>query len=187
MVDDQQLDNHVVEISIVNSVVYVQRGAYTRAMSRSGAELALLLLGSYRSLVDTVVRELAARGYDDVRPSHDFAMRAIASGADTASELGRRLSVTKQAAAKTIAVLLERGYIERATDPQDARRKRIQVTPLGWEVMHAGEAIFDEVHQRWERVLGADQLATLEAQLSLIVGDAPVRIDHPGWVAQEAG
>jgi DNA-binding MarR family transcriptional regulator len=155
-------------------------------MSRSGAELALLLLGSYRSLVDEVVRELAARGYDDVRPSHDFAMRAIASGADTTSDLGRRLSVTKQAAAKTIAILLERGYIELSPDPEDGRRKRIHVTPLGWEVMHAGEAIFDELHARWEQELGAEQLGLLEEQLRRIVGDAPVTIEAPGWVAQEA-
>ena len=99
-------------------------------MSRSGADLALLLLGGFRSLVDTATAELAARGYEDVRPVHDFAMRAIASGADNASELGRRLSVSKQAAAKTIAVLQERGYVTRDTDPRDGRRKRLQVTAL---------------------------------------------------------
>ena len=90
-------------------VVYVKRILYTRHMSRSGPELALLLMGSYRKLVDAAVHELAARGYDDVRPMHDFAMRAIASGADNASELGRRLSVSKQAAAKTVALLVDRG------------------------------------------------------------------------------
>ena len=86
-------------------------------MSRSGADLALLLLAGFRSLVDAAIVELAARGYEDVRPVHDFAMRAIASGADNASELGRRLSVSKQAAAKTIAVLQERGYVARGQTP----------------------------------------------------------------------
>src|ERR1035441_10142144 len=99
-------------------------------MSRSGADLALLLLGGFRSLVDTATAELARRGYEDVRPVHAFAMRAIAAGAGNAgepracykdlrpvhafamraiaagagnaSDLGRRLSVSKQAAAKTI-------------------------------------------------------------------------------------
>ena len=61
-------------------------------MSRSGADLALLLLGGFRSLVDGATAELARRGYEDVRPVHDFAMRAIAAGAGNASELGRRLS-----------------------------------------------------------------------------------------------
>jgi hypothetical protein len=37
------------------------------------------------------------------------ALRAIDTGADTASELGRRLSVSKQAAAKTLAALQRLG------------------------------------------------------------------------------
>ena len=107
-------------------------------MSRSGADLALLLLGGFRSLVDGATAELARRGYEDVRPVHDFAMRAIAAGAGNASELGRRLSVSKQAAAKTIAVLQERGYVTRGTDPRHARRMLLQVTPLGVEVLWGG-------------------------------------------------
>lgn len=154
-------------------------------MSRSGADLALLLLGSYRRLVDAAVLELAARGYPDVRPAHDFALRAIASGADSASDLGRRMSVSKQAAAKTLAVLLERGYVARGVDPGDARRKRLQVTPRGLDLMRQGEAIFDELRARWARQLGARQLAVLEAQLTTLVGDAPIRLDAPGWIAHD--
>ena len=82
-------------------------------MPPSGADLALLLLGGYRRLVDAATEELAARGYADVRPTHDFAMRAIAAGADNASELGRRMAVTKQAALRTITVLLDRGWVAR--------------------------------------------------------------------------
>jgi DNA-binding MarR family transcriptional regulator len=168
-------------------VVYVKQILYTRRMSRSGPELALLLMGSYRKLVDAAVRELAVRGYDDVRPMHDFAMRAIASGADNASELGRRLSVSKQAAAKTVALLVDRGYIERGADPRDARRKRLEVTTLGWKVMREGEKIFDELRDRLEQQLGAEQLAELEAQLTAFVGDSPVRVEAPGWIAQDMG
>ena len=39
----------------------------------------MLLIGGCRSLVDAVHVELAARGYEDVRPVHDFAIRATAS------------------------------------------------------------------------------------------------------------
>ncbi|MFD4556857.1 MarR family winged helix-turn-helix transcriptional regulator [Streptomyces sp. NPDC058469] len=156
-------------------------------MSRSGADLALLLLGGFRSLVDSATAELARRGYEDVRPVHDFAMRAIASGADNASELGRRLSVSKQAAAKTIAVLQDRGYVTRDADPLDARRKRLQVTALGFEVLHQGEAIFDELRDRWERQIGSGALAGLEAHLTALVGARPVRLDAPGWIAPDLG
>src|SRR6267378_2755908 len=118
-------------------------------MSRSGADLALLLLGGFRTLVDAAIAELAERGHEDVRPVHDFAMRAIVAGADSASELGRRLSITKQSAARTITVLQERGYVESAADPLDARRKRLRVTTLGLEVLRQGEAVFDKLRDQW--------------------------------------
>ncbi|MBZ6194397.1 MarR family winged helix-turn-helix transcriptional regulator [Streptomyces olivaceus] len=149
-------------------------------MSRSGADLALLLLGGFRSLADAATAELARRGHEDVRPVHDFAMRAIAAGADNASELGRRLSVSKQAAAKTVAVLQERGHVAREADPLDGRRKRLRVTPLGHEVLRQGEAIFDELREEWEQRIGPDALATLETHLTALVGSRPVRLDAPG-------
>jgi DNA-binding MarR family transcriptional regulator len=156
-------------------------------MSRSGADLALLLLGGFRSLVDGATAELARRGYEDVRPVHDFAMRAIAAGAGNASELGRRLSVSRQAAAKTIAVLQERGYVTRDTDPRHARRMLLQVTPLGFEVLREGEAIFDELRDQWERQIGPAQLENLETHLAVLAGDPAVRFDTPGWMSRDLG
>jgi DNA-binding MarR family transcriptional regulator len=156
-------------------------------MSRSGADLALLLLGGFRTLVDAAIAELAERGHQDVRPVHDFAMRAIAAGADSASELGRRLSITKQSAAKTIAVLQERGYVTRDTDPRDGRRKRLQVTALGFDVMRQGEAVFDELRDRWAQQIGAAELDRIEDHLAALAGAQPVRFDTPGWIARDVG
>jgi DNA-binding MarR family transcriptional regulator len=156
-------------------------------MSRSGADLALLLLGGFRTLVDAAVAELAERGHEDVRPVHDFAMRAIAAGADSASELGRRLSITKQSAAKTIAVLQERGYVTRDTDPRDGRRKRLQVTALGFDVMRQGEAVFDELRDQWAQQIGAAELDRIEDHLTALAGAQPVRFDTPGWIARDVG
>lgn len=156
-------------------------------MSRSGADLALLLLGGFRSLVDDATAELAQRGFGDVRPVHDFAMRAIASGADDATQLGRRLSVSKQAAAKTIAILQERGYVTRETDPLDGRRKRLGVTALGFEVLRQGEEIFDDLRARWERQIGSGELERLEKHLATLVGTSPIRFDTPGWMTRDLG
>ena len=154
-------------------------------MSRSGADLAQLLLGGFRSLVDAAIVELAKHGHADVRPVHEFAMRAIAAGADNASELGRRLSVSKQAAAKTIAVLQERGYVARNPDPIDARRKHLRVTALGFDVLRQGEAIFDELRHQWERQIGQTQLESLEENLKTLIGTMPERFDTLGWISQD--
>lgn len=151
-------------------------------MSRSGADLALLLLGGYRSMVDAATTGLEGRGFPDFKPIHEFALRAIVAGADSASDLGRRTAVSKQAAAKTIAVLVERGYVAIEPDPSDARRKRLRVTDLGFEVMAEGEAILDELRARWSKQLGAAELADLEARLATVVGDKAIRLDAPGSI-----
>jgi len=154
-------------------------------MSRSGADLALLLLGGFRLLVDSATAELADRGFEDFKPVHEFALRAIVAGAESASELGRRTGVSKQAAAKTIAVLVDRGYIAIAPDPDDARRKRLTVTPRGIDVMRQGEEILASVRAQWEKQIGRTELATLEAYLTALVGDAAIRVESPGWVAAD--
>ncbi|WP_285564996.1 MarR family winged helix-turn-helix transcriptional regulator [Streptomyces sp. RTGN2] len=154
-------------------------------MSRSGADLALLLLAGFRTLADRATTELTERGYEDVRTVHDFALHSILSGADSVSELARRMSVTRQAAAKTIAVLEERGYVARRPDPADRRRTHLHVTEHGLALLGQGEAVFDELRERWEEQVGAESLAVLEEALRSLVGDRAIRLDSPGWIARD--
>ena len=123
-------------------------------MSRSGADLAQLLLGRARLLADQATAELVARGYEEIRPGQEFALQAILSGADNASDLGRRMSVTKQAAAKTIAALEERNYVAREPDPADKRRMRQYVT--GPRVRDAARrrGDLDKLRGQWEEQVG---------------------------------
>lgn len=154
-------------------------------MSRSGADLALLLLAGFRTLADRATAELAERGHEDVRTVHDFALHSILSGADSASELARRMSVTRQAAAKTIAVLEERRYVVRRPDPADGRRTRLHVTEHGLAMMRQGEAIFDELREQWEQQVGAASVSALEQTLRTLVGDRAIRLDPPGRIAAD--
>lgn len=154
-------------------------------MSRSGADLALLLLIGFRTLADRASAELAERGYEDVRSVHDFALHSILSGADSASELARRMSVTRQAAAKTIAALEERNFVARQPDPADRRRTRLRVTEHGLAMLRQGEAIFDELREQWEKQVGAASLSALEETLRSLVGDRAIRLDSPGWTARD--
>ena len=152
-------------------------------MSRSGADLALLLLGGFRSLADAASLELAERGHERIRPVHDFAIRSIAAGADTAAELGRQLGVSKQAAAKTIAFLEEHGYVLGHDDPRDSRRRQFTVTPEGHDLLAAGEQIFDELRDRWAQRIGVQELERLEDALADLGIRTPSRFDAPGWFA----
>jgi DNA-binding MarR family transcriptional regulator len=150
-------------------------------MARSGADLALLLLGGFRALADAASAELAVRGHEKIRPVHDFAIRTIDAGADTASELGRQLGVSKQAAAKTIGFLEERGYVSGEIDPRDSRRRRFTVTDEGHALLRTGEHVFDELRAQWAERIGAKELERLEEALSDLGIRIPTHFDAPGY------
>lgn len=143
-------------------------------MSREGADLALLLLGAFRFMAEDASNRLAMKGYPGIRPAHDFALRAVAAGADSVSEVGRRTSVSKQAAAKTVSFLEANGYVLRSPDHGDSRRAGLVVTPRGRSLMHDGEAVFDELRAEWESRVGRDRINDVQDALRqlLVPGNA---------------
>ncbi|MCR6484459.1 MarR family winged helix-turn-helix transcriptional regulator [Amycolatopsis sp. OK19-0408] len=146
-----------------------------------GYELPFLLFGGFRTLIDRLHAELARRGHPDVRPSYGFAMQAIGVQGATASEIGRRLGVSKQAAGKTVERLEALGYAERADDPDDARRKVVRLTAHGIDALTKSAEIFDDLRQDWARTVGAERIGALEADLRKVVGPAAYRLDAAGW------
>lgn len=151
-------------------------------MPRSGADLALLLLGGFRALAEAGSADLAAQGYPRIRPIHDFALHALLAGADTTSALARELGVTKQAAAKTVAFLEAEGYVSSATDERDTRRRRLTVTERGHALTRTGQAVFDELRARWAERIGVDELERVEAALVELGIRPPARLDAAGWL-----
>ncbi|MCY1142566.1 MarR family winged helix-turn-helix transcriptional regulator [Actinoplanes sp. Pm04-4] len=146
-----------------------------------GFELPLLLFAGFRSLIDELHAELAARGHTEVRPVHGFAMQAIGPYGASATDIGRRLGVSKQAAGKTVDRLAALGYVERADDPSDARRKLIRLTPHGLDMLTQSAEIFDRLRARWVTTLGAEGVAQLESSLRTVVPAAGFPVDVPGW------
>jgi DNA-binding MarR family transcriptional regulator len=146
-----------------------------------GFELPLLLFGGFRSIIDELHAELARRGHPDLRPAHGFALQAIGVRGATATEAGRRLGISKQAAGKTIERLEDLGYAQRAGDDQDRRRKLVRITPRGLEALALSAMIFDDIRSRWARTLGPGRLSALEADLHAMVPGETFRLDVPGW------
>jgi DNA-binding MarR family transcriptional regulator len=145
-----------------------------------GSDLPLLMLLGFRALIDDVHTELAGAGHPGFRPLHGVAFKAIGDGV-TASELGRRLGVSKQAAGKTIEGLEREGYVERVADPDDARSKIIRLTPRGVEVRQLAFDAMAGLRGRWAERLGAEKLAAIEEGLREMTADREVRFDIPGW------
>ena len=153
-------------------------------MPRPGFELPLLLAGTFRELIDGLHTELAERGHGQARPIHGFALQAIGPDGVTVSELGRRLGVTKQAAAKTAAGLEQIGYITRLPSTHDARATVLTRTPRGEEMLDLSAAIFEQLRRDWVGRLGAEKVQAIEDGLAAILtstGGTKIG-DLPGWL-----
>jgi DNA-binding MarR family transcriptional regulator len=148
---------------------------------RFGFELPLLLAGAFRALIDRLHERLAERGHPDARPIHGFALQALGPDGATVSELGRRLAVSKQAAAKTAASLEQLGYIVRHEHPTDARAIQLLRSGRGEELLSLSAEIFGQLRAGWAHQLGEERLRALEDDLEVIAGTAHLA-DMPGWI-----
>ncbi|MBQ1072537.1 winged helix-turn-helix transcriptional regulator [Micromonospora sp. C31] len=153
----------------------------TAEPDRPGFLLPLLLLAGFRTLIDDLHTELARQGHPELRPLHGFVLQAVGPEGTTATELGQRLGVSKQAAGKTVDRLVALGYLERADDPRDARRKLVRTTPHGLDGLRRSAAVFDQLRQQWAATLGPDRVAALEDDLRAVTPANPFRLDVPGW------
>jgi DNA-binding MarR family transcriptional regulator len=149
---------------------------------RFGYELPMLLLSAFRSLVDELHAELALAGHEHARPIDGFALQAIGPTGVTISELGRKLGVSKQAAAKTVRRLEEIGYATRSPHPADGRAQVLTRTRHGEEMLELSADIFGQLHRRWAGQIGDDRLDALEDDLEAMARSSSVTsiVDVPG-------
>lgn len=147
----------------------------------AGFELPVLLFGGFRSIIDALHHELAEQGHPDMSPAYGYALQAVGRGGSTASEIGRRLGVSKQAAGKTVEKLEGLGYVERVDDPQDGRRKLVRLSPLGIDMLVRSAEGFDRLRAEWVRVLGAERVRAMEADLRTMAAADAFRLDMAAW------
>jgi len=163
MVDDK--DNHVVE---------------SRVKERPW-ELPLLLVGAFRSFLDDAHALLAEWGHPHVRPVYGFALQAVGDGA-TATEVGQRLGVSKQAAGKTLDLLSQAGYVTIAADPDDKRRKLVRRTARGDDLLDKSVTAFAAVAGTWADRVGAERVDQLTEVLAALGVATSARIDLGSWM-----
>ena len=92
------------------------------------------LLRHARYTYATAMREaLDAAGHDDIPKNGLYVIGGLALGAGDVplSVLIRDLRISKQAAGQLVDTLVERGYLERAADPNDRRRQIVALTARG--------------------------------------------------------
>jgi DNA-binding MarR family transcriptional regulator len=133
------------------------------------------LLATAAALVDGIHAEVAARGFDDLRPTHGFAFARLAPGGATVTELAAHLGMTKQAASQLVEELVTKGYVERRPHPDDARARLVVLSERGWACTRAADRAAVETVRPWAKVLGERRMRALIADLATIAPRGPLR------------
>ena len=131
--------------------------------------LARLLAMAYRLLIDDLHRELAARGWTDVREAFGFVLLALRGGPISLRELVATLGTSKQAVSKLVDAMVGVGLVERVADPHDARAKDLQLTGRGRALLADVEEIYGELEAGWARTLGPAGVGDLRRDLETVV------------------
>src|SRR5262245_49662494 len=132
-----------------------------------------ILLGlAYQHFVSALSAELRERGFGDLGPSGGYVLRALAAEPFTATQLGARLRLTPQGAAKIVDDMVQHGYVERVADPTDARARRLVLAPRGKRALRAARAFHARFEREFAKRLGERRARNLRVALEALIADA---------------
>ncbi|MGX1811904.1 MarR family winged helix-turn-helix transcriptional regulator, partial [Nocardia sp. NPDC055321] len=114
-------------------------------------DFGILLGQAFHGFVAALHAHLAEHGHHVLGASYGYVLRSLDENALTASQLGERLGITAQGAAKIVDEMVGHGYVERRPDPNDKRAKLLQLSERGRATLDLVRAF----HAAYERDLAA--------------------------------
>ena len=127
---------------------------------------------------ELVVERLAKAGFRDVRESQGYVVQHLIESDRSITELAARMGVTQQAASKVVAELAGIGIVE-LSSAEDRRAKKVRLTARGWESVHAGRRLRQQIAKRLSAAVGEKEYesarATLLACLEVLGGLPSIR------------
>jgi DNA-binding MarR family transcriptional regulator len=145
------------------------------ASTMTDIDLARLLLESHRILSSDLASALEERGYPDLRPGHAAVFLNVDRRSGTRlTDLARRARMTKQGMMLVVDDLESRGYVRRATDPEDARAKVVKLTAHGRRAAGEFRRIVQAIETRTRRALGERRFEAFREGLDEIVASEDV-------------
>ena len=118
-----------------------------------------------RGLAATTMARVRAAAGSAVRESDGYVFQHLLPGPLTVGELAERLGITQQGASKAVLDMERRGLVRRLADPADRRIRRIELTSVALDAVHAARLAREEFARTVEQTLGARRAATFRRAL----------------------
>jgi DNA-binding MarR family transcriptional regulator len=127
-----------------------------------------LLLRARRAENVEMVKQIRARGYEDLLPSYPTLLANLDEEGTSITRLAQRAGITRQAASQRIKEIESRGYVEAVPDPDDGRAVLVLRTRRGKALLRAALEVVSDLEAGYAHHMGEkrfDQLRTLLAEL----------------------
>ncbi len=108
-----------------------------------------------------MLERLHERGFEDFDAAYLNVFQYPGPQGTRPSELAARLRISKQALNYLLGELERLGYLERRSDPDDLRSKRVALTPRGTSAIGVIRDAVAEVETAWAERLGPERFAAL--------------------------
>jgi DNA-binding MarR family transcriptional regulator len=116
---------------------------------------------------------MSLRGHDKLTAAHLMFLNNLDCGATYASEVARRMGISRQAVSRTTRELQSLRILKLGVDPLRKTQKIIHMTAHGERVVLDARACLDEVETVLKLRLGVRDVAKLSAILNCDWGPAP--------------
>lgn len=135
---------------------------------KTGAEYSLGTLCFYpvRAMEAHVTESLSAAGYDDITPAQQRVFQRVTEDGVRIGQLARQAMVTKQTATFIVDQLEKAGYVERITDPTDARARLVRLSERGRTLNGVARQASRQIESSWADHLGEDEADNLRVLLA---------------------
>ncbi|MFN7142271.1 MAG: MarR family winged helix-turn-helix transcriptional regulator [Myxococcota bacterium] len=129
-----------------------------------------LLLRTSRLLNDIgVARVRRDLGYDGLRAAHMQVLPHLDLAGTRATDLAKRMGISKQAVGQLLDEIEALGVIERVPDPADRRARLVRFTEKGRAGLLVGLGVLAGVERELVEAVGAETIARLKEDLTALL------------------
>ncbi|NGY04265.1 MarR family winged helix-turn-helix transcriptional regulator [Solimonas terrae] len=119
------------------------------------------LLHAFYWMDEGLQNHLRAAGMPGLSRTQSLIMTNVADGVTRPAELARRLGISRQAVQQLLADMQQRGLLDLADDPADARAKIIRYSSRGVQIGEITVRALEHLDDEIERRLGSKALGDL--------------------------
>lgn len=139
------------------------------AKSDPRRSLAALLREARTTHILAIRPQLARWGFTDMPRDGVFVISTIRDTQVAASDLARKMGISKQAVSQLLDTLVLRGYVERSLDSRDRRRTKLRLTRRGARVASVCREAVDRIEEQLVERLGARCVAHTRMTLTALI------------------